>query len=191
MKWTYRLPKRASMLIAALALAGCASMGDSGVQVSMSGAQEVPPVNTAASGSGTVKVGEDRSVSGNFRTQGIAPMAAHIHVGAAGQNGPVIIPLNKTADNEWSVPAGAKLTEEQYQRYQAGGLYVNFHTPQNKGGEIRGQIRPSGGFLVAACGSLPSLREGAQVNEQRETWFPSVTSPSFWRSAIASRSPNR
>ena len=71
--------------------------------------------------------------------------AAHIHVGPAGKTGPVIIPLQKTADNEWVVPAGTKLTESQYQSYKAAGLYVNFHSAKHKGGEIRGQLRPGGG----------------------------------------------
>jgi hypothetical protein len=71
--------------------------------------------------------------------------AAHIHEGAAGQNGPVIIPLQKKSDTEWVVPAGAKLNDAQYEAYKAGRLYVNFHSAQHKGGEIRAQIRPSGG----------------------------------------------
>ena len=137
---------------AALALAGCETMGSmwdstkaafSGSNVTLSGAQEVPPVTTSASGSGTITVKDDRSVSGSFKLQNAAQIrVAHIHVGPAGKNGPVIIPLKKTADNEWEVPAGAKLTEAQYQSYKAGGLYVNFHSAQYKGGEIRGQLKP-------------------------------------------------
>lgn len=146
MKSNFRLSKRSSMLVAAALLAGCAAMGvGDGMQVRMSGAEEVPPVNTNASGSGTIRVGEDGSVSGSFKTQGAAILAAHIHQGAAGQNGPVIIPLQKTGDNEWAVPPGAKLTEAQLQSYKGGRLYVNFHSAQYKGGEIRAQIRPSAG----------------------------------------------
>ena len=37
--------------------------------------------------------------------------AAHIHQGARGQNGPVIIPLTKSSDNTWSVPPDAKFTD--------------------------------------------------------------------------------
>ena len=67
---------------------------------------------------------------------------AHIHVGAAGKNGPVIIPLAQTAPGEWSVPAGAKLNAEQMKSYKAGELYVNVHSEANKGGEIRALIIP-------------------------------------------------
>ena len=38
-------------------------LGDE-VKVTLSGDQEIPPVTTAASGSGTISVGEDKSVSG-------------------------------------------------------------------------------------------------------------------------------
>src|SRR6266849_4104748 len=107
------------------------------------GAEEVPPVNTSASGGGTITVKDDHSVSGSVTTKGLSGIAAHIHVGARGQNGPVIVPLAKGADgNTWSVAAGAKLTDAQYQAYRAGNLYVNVHTAAHKGGEIRGQIKP-------------------------------------------------
>lgn len=125
------------------ALAGCADMGTSDAgKVTLSGSQEVPPVTTAASGSGTIMVNADKSVSGSVTTTGVAAMVAHIHIGAPGQNGPVIIPLTKTGDSGWAVPAGAKLTDAQYEAYKAGNLYVNVHSAANKGGEIRGQLKP-------------------------------------------------
>jgi CHRD domain len=70
------------------------------------------------------------------------PTAAHIHEGAQRENGPVVIPLAKSSDNTWSVPAGAKLTDAQYESYLAGNLYVNVHSAANKGGEIRAQRSP-------------------------------------------------
>lgn len=129
--------------ISFVVLAGCAS--DSYQQsnkLSLTGAQEVPPVTTSASGSGTITVGADKSVSGSVTTSGIAATAAHIHEGAMGANGPVIVPLAKTSDNVWSVAAGAKLTDAQYASYKAGKLYVNVHSAANKGGEIRAQLKP-------------------------------------------------
>ena len=143
MKWIHGL----SLFAAAVLLAGCAAMGGGdALQVRMTGAEEVPPVSTSASGTGTITVSEDRSVSGSFKLQNAAQItAAHIHVGPAGKTGPVIIPLRKTADNEWVVSPGAKLNESQYQSYKAGGLYVNFHSAKYKGGEIRGQLRPGSG----------------------------------------------
>jgi hypothetical protein len=138
--------RRSSLLLAALAFAGCTAMdrGDGGMSLRLTGAEEVPPVQTNAAGRGSVSVANDRSVSGKFKLENGAQMtAAHIHEGAPGANGPVIIPLRKVADNEWEVPAGAKLTEGQFESYKAGRLYVNFHSPQHKGGEIRAQLRPA------------------------------------------------
>lgn len=122
-------------------LATCASMANA-ADLKLSGDQEVPPVSTAATGMGMIMVAPDGAVSGSVTTTGIAAMMAHIHVGEMGKNGPVIIPLAKTADNTWSVPAGAKLTPEQQKSYQAGGLYVNVHSAEHKGGEIRAQLKP-------------------------------------------------
>jgi hypothetical protein len=116
-------------------------LGDE-IKVTLSGDQEIPPVTTSASGSGTITVGEDKSVSGKVTISGMTPLVAHIHEAAAGTNGPIIIPLTKTSDTVWVVPAGAKLTDAQYASYKAGNLYYNFHTEAHKSGEIRGQIKP-------------------------------------------------
>jgi len=113
-----------------------------GLKVNLSGDQEVPPVSTSASANGTIAVSPDKSVSGNITVAGMEPTAAHIHEGAQGKNGPVIIPLTKSSDNTWSVPAGAKLTDTQYKSYLAGNLYVNVHSAAHKGGEIRAQLTP-------------------------------------------------
>jgi hypothetical protein len=111
------------------------------VKVTLSGDKQVPPVQTKATGSGTITVGQDKSVSGSVTTKGVDGTAAHIHDGPADKTGPVIIPLTKNGDT-WSVPPGAKLTDEQYKDFQAGNLYVNVHSAANKGGEIRGQLTP-------------------------------------------------
>jgi hypothetical protein len=111
-------------------------------ELKLSGSNEVPPVKTMASASGTITVAADASVTGSVRTTGIAGTAAHVHVGAAGKNGPVIFPLAKGADGEWSVPAGAGFSDEQMKSYKAGDLYVNVHSDVNKGGEIRDQLAP-------------------------------------------------
>jgi hypothetical protein len=110
------------------------------VKVSLSGANEVPAVTTSASGGGTIVVGDDGAVSGSVTTTGVAGTAAHIHVGAAGKNGPVIVPLTKEGDT-YKVPAGAKLTAEHLASFKAGDLYVNVHSAAHPGGEIRGQLK--------------------------------------------------
>jgi CHRD domain len=111
------------------------------IKVTLSGDQEVPPVQSAGTGSGTITIGADKSVSGSVTTTGISATAAHIHEAAMGSNGPVIIPLTKNGDT-YTVPTGAKLTDAQFASFQAGNLYVNAHTAANPGGEIRGQLKP-------------------------------------------------
>lgn len=128
---------------AVLVCAGCAGMaGTNNTQVTLSGAQEVPPVTTAATGSGTITVGADKSVSGSVTTSGVVGVAAHIHDGAPGKNGPVIVPMTKSSDNTWTFAPGAKFTDAQYEAFKAGNTYVNVHSAANKGGEIRGQLKP-------------------------------------------------
>ena len=138
----------AALSIAALAFAGCAEMGSMMhthhmVNVTLTGGEEVPPVTTGARGAGSITVGADKAVSGSVTTTNLAgAVAAHIHTGARGQNGPIAVGMVKTADNVWSVPAGARLTDAQYDAFKAGNTYVNVHTPTHKGGEIRGQLHP-------------------------------------------------
>ena len=135
---------------AALTLAACANVrekmpdwmpGSGAVNVSLTGAEEVPPVSTSGSGSGSFRVAEDGTVTGSVTTKGVPGTMAHIHQGAKGQNGPVIVPLTKSGDT-YSVPPGRKLTDAQMKAFKAGQLYVNVHTAQNKGGEVRGQLQP-------------------------------------------------
>ena len=145
----FRPLRTAAALALAAALAACSGMGMSsssssqgGSALTLSGSQEVPPVTTSASGTGRINVASDGSVSGSIKTTGLNGTAAHIHSGAEGSNGPVVVPLVKSGDNEWSVPPGAKLTPEQLAAYRAGQLYVNIHTEQHKGGELRAQLKP-------------------------------------------------
>jgi len=136
--------KKLLLVLASLSLAACAGMmsGGNTVRVNLSGAEEVPPISVPGSGSGSFTIGADGTVSGSVTTTGVQGAAAHIHQGARGQNGPVIIPLVKTADT-YAAPAGARLTDAQMQAFKAGNLYVNVHTARNKGGEVRAQLQPS------------------------------------------------
>ena len=110
------------------------------VKVTLSGANEVPPVTTTATGEGTISVADDGTVSGSVTTKGVNGTAAHIHIGAAGKNGGVIVPLTKDGDT-YKVPAGAKLNAEQMAAFKAGDLYVNVHSAANPNGELRGQLK--------------------------------------------------
>ena len=129
-----------------LAVVGCASMQMGGMsskamKVTLAGSNEVPPVTTSATGSGTITINDDRSVSGTVTVTGMTPTAAHIHEAAMGANGPVIVPMTKTGDNAFTFPANAKLTDAQYASFKSGNLYVNVHSAANPGGEIRAQLK--------------------------------------------------
>ena len=128
---------------AATVLGACTSMGQMAntQTLTLSGAGEVPAVTTSASGTAAVTINPDRSVVVKVNVTGMTATASHIHEGAAGTNGPVIVPFTKTGDNAFASSDGAKLTESQYASYKAGNLYVNVHSAAHPGGEIRAQIK--------------------------------------------------
>lgn len=147
LKTSVRLPLFAVVSAVAFAISGCSAMGGDSKEakssmVQLSGAQEVPPVSTDAAGKSTIKVAPDMSVSGTLTVSGIAATAAHIHQGAKGTNGPVIVPLTKTSATTFVVPADSKLTAAQYASYKDGNLYLNVHSAAHPGGEIRAQLMP-------------------------------------------------
>jgi len=138
----HSLSRAPRMLMTALALAALSSAALAvDVPVTLTGEQEVPPVKTSATGSGMFAVAADNTIAGSISTKGVTGTAAHIHEGAAGKNGPVIIPLTKSGDT-YTVPAGTKLSATQLNEFKAGNLYVNVHSDANKGGEIRAQLKP-------------------------------------------------
>ena len=130
-------------LVAAMGiLVSCSTMkpGSVNYEVKLSGANEVPPVTTQATGDGLITIDLDHAVSGKITVTGMNATAAHIHEGAAGVNGPVIIPFTKSGDNTFVAPDGAKLTDSQWASYQKGDLYVNVHSARHPGGEVRAQL---------------------------------------------------
>ena len=120
--------------------AGVASAVDA--KVTLSGSQEVPPVTTSATGSGTITVAADQSISGKITTTGIKGTVAHIHVAASGATGPVIVPLTKDGENGWAVGPGAKLQDAHYQAFKDGNLYVNVHCAPPPAGFMRAHTTP-------------------------------------------------
>ena len=130
---------RLALMALVAAFAGVAVADD--MMLKLTGDNEVPPVKTSASGSGTISVAADKTVSGSVTTTGMTGTMAHIHVAETGKNGPVIIPLKADGDGKWSVPPGTKLTDEQFEALKAGKLYVNVHSAANPGGEVRAQLK--------------------------------------------------
>lgn len=106
----------------------------------LSGANEVPPIETTATGSAELTYNRDTKV---FQIvveySGFEATGAHIHHGAEGVNGPVVFgfeppasPINYTSD---------PLTSEQESDLYNGLYYVNVHSEEYPAGEIRDQLR--------------------------------------------------
>ncbi len=140
-------PSKPGFALAALTLmvgvlVGGTALAMAPIETSLSGGQEVPPVKSLATGTGTIMVKDDKSVSGTIKTLGIKGTVAHIHQGATGMNGPHIVDLTKLSDDEWGIPPGTRLTDEQFQSLKDGNLYINVHSAEHQGGEIRAQLKP-------------------------------------------------
>ena len=136
----------------ALIFGSAGALAQQSVKLSLNGAAEVPAVSTSASGSGEFWVAADHALSGKFTVSGMSATAAHIHEGAAGKDGPVAIKLVKNADGSFAVPPGTKLTDTQYKALAEGNLYVNVHSADHPGGEIRAQLLTGG----ATATGMPS-----------------------------------
>jgi hypothetical protein len=71
-----------------------------------------------------------------------AGFAAHIHRGAPGKAGPVIVSLCGPCHSGQT--GTAHVTDAVAKAIEHGATYVNVHTKKNPGGEIRGQVRVTG-----------------------------------------------
>ncbi len=156
--------------------------------VTLSGAEEVPPVATSARAMGAVTFDPafpTGNIAVHLNTSGLDDAAmAHVHQGTVGANGPVLIGLNRDPNEvkHWQSDA-AVLNSAGIQAFNAGDLYLNVHTPANPNGAVRGQIVPenapppnTGSFRVVS--TTPSA--GANL-----TSFPSQVVVTFNRAVDA------
>ena len=117
-----------------------------GYQADLDGANEVPPVISAASGTGWFFLHPmTNELFYYIDVAGIANItAAHIHSGAVGANGPVLRTLWNGAppvfDPGNPITGRALLGAAEIAALNADGIYLNVHTAANPGGEIRGQL---------------------------------------------------
>lgn len=133
--------KRSLMLagVCALALSACARpMVFKGT---LTGAQEVPPVASTATGTATATLyPSSNALTYTVEYAGLSGPATggHFHGPAApGANAGVVVTFPKTVS---PIKGGATLTEAQLANLMAGMWYANIHTAQHPGGEIRGQM---------------------------------------------------
>lgn len=140
---------RTVLAATAIALvAGCAQMRPSQkmdtYEATLSGAQEVPPATSQGRGTAEVQYNsETRTITWKVNYSGLSgPLTgAHIHGPAAtGANAGIVVPFTGNV-NAPPIQGQATLTPTQFGDLAAGLWYVNLHTAQNPGGEIRGQLR--------------------------------------------------
>lgn len=150
------------LMVLPLVLAAPALAQERTFSTSLSGSEEVPPVDTEASGQASVVISAD-GTQASFRVQ-VSDLEdttmAHIHLGARGENGPPVVWLHSqdqapeliegefsgtlasgtfTADDLVGPLEGGTLADFVAE-LAAGNTYVNVHTEANPGGEVRGQL---------------------------------------------------
>jgi hypothetical protein len=129
---------------AAVALAR-PSMSSMGFKANLDTRQEVPKESGAsvrASGNFTATLtGTKLTWKLTFDNLTGAATASHIHSGAKGKAGPVIVALCGPCKSPAS--GTAHVTAAIAKMLQSGNTYVNVHTGKNPGGEIRGQVKGS------------------------------------------------
>ena len=126
----------------------------------LTGRMEVPPVTTLASGTITAELtGNALVVTGSFddlRSDFNLSVGAHLHIGYAGSNGPVAIPLVPVLDTDLrggqfqAATNTFTLTPEQVTALTERRMYVNVHSVDNPSGAIRGQLRPDAATVLTA-----------------------------------------
>lgn len=110
--------------------------------ITLSGRQEVPRVRTLATGTSTIAISSDGTVTGSVDVIGINGTGVDIDRGGAGEAGTMILALEQSTAQRWTVPAGSRLSPHIYQDYLQGDLYVNVHSEAHERGEIRLQLQP-------------------------------------------------
>lgn len=137
----------AAAVLAFSLFAGAASAAPMSFDVPLSGAEQVPPVNTP--GSGVAHLTYDPAthmLSWRITYENLSgPVTmGHIHGPAArGRNAGVKIWLTEKGKEAASPITGeASLSAEDEKEMMAGEWYINLHTKAHPGGEVRGQILP-------------------------------------------------
>jgi hypothetical protein len=113
--------------------------------ITLSGENEVPnAVMTSAKGIATLQLTDDMRLYSKVQVssleEGDGILFGHIHRGAAGSNGPVLLTLLHGPEDV-GMQMEMQLTEAQYNALVNDALYVNVHSAKYPGGLLRGQIR--------------------------------------------------
>ncbi len=108
-------------------------------EATLSGANEVPPVSSSASGRMDGVYNKDtKTLTYTITHSGLTPTAGHFHSGNSWEAGPVVYSFGTTLTSP--ISGSWTLNQQQENLLFAGLLYANLHTATNRGGEIRGQV---------------------------------------------------
>ena len=133
----------------AFALSGCETVNEAVNEVvgnnfvaTLTGANEVPAADPDGSGVAHIAINDaTNQVCTHLEVRDIGPVtAAHIHQGAAGVNGPVVITLDAPDDDDSDDCDTVADSLVDQLRHNPGGFYVNVHTAEYPNGAIRGQV---------------------------------------------------
>jgi len=144
------MSRRVRVVLAGLVLAGSMSLAHAApvtFTVPLTGAQQVPVVQTSATGSADLSYdASTRVVTWSITFSGLSSDAtmAHFHGPAAtGKNAGVKVWLSAKGSAIVSPIKGqATLSPEDAKEFAAGDMYINIHTKDHPAGEIRGQVMP-------------------------------------------------
>jgi hypothetical protein len=142
--------RRARVVLASLVCMGSMALAYAApvsFTVPLTGAQQVPAIQTPATGSASLSYDPDtRVVTWTITYSGLssAPTMAHFHGPAtAGKNAGVKVWLSeKGAAIASPIKGQATLTADDAKEFLSGEMYINVHTKDHPTGEIRGQVVP-------------------------------------------------
>ena len=144
-----------------LLLAGNLPAGTVIMSARLDGRHEFPSNGSAGTGEATITLNDATgavSVAGTYRGLGSEAVAAHIHgLAPEGENAGVIVPLTISGGTDGTVSGSGTLSAAQIQGMLDGLTYVNVHSKNLGGGEIRGQIKSSAPVPMLPYWGLPAL----------------------------------
>ena len=110
-------------------------------KATLNGASETPANASTATGSATFTFNPVTNIlSGTVTYTGLTVADAHIHKGAIGVAGNVVLPLGTSPFTSPIQFTSSPLTQAQITDLEAGLYYVNLHSVDFPDGEIRGQL---------------------------------------------------
>lgn len=130
-------------ITAALAVASPSMAAMVSMKADLKASNEVPVNDSKGSGSVAVTfddASKKLSWKGTYANLSGPATAAHFHIGEAGKNGGVAVPIFAGAAAKSPFEGEATLTDAQVADLMAGKFYVNIHTAAHKAGELRGQV---------------------------------------------------